>query len=133
METEIVDQDLTIFVDYGFYGVDSGGNGDNVGDYDDDGGDGDKVNGEEEVVDDGEVVVDGVVVVDGDVAGVGGVVEVVGDADVVDDDGEVLVGAVGGIWVTKDDEGKVQSWVEGVDAANDLGPMSCKVVVGSLR
>ena len=64
METEIAVQDLTIFEDFGFYDVDSGGNGDSDGDYDVDGG----------VVDGGEVVVDGdEVVVDGDVGVVGGV------------------------------------------------------------
>ena len=103
METEIVDQGLTTFEDYGFYDVDSGGNGDNDDGYDVDCG---EVDGGEEVVGGGEVVVDdGEVAVDGDVEGVGGVQEaadgvevVVGDEEVVDDDDEVLEnGVVDGI------------------------------------
>ena len=72
METEIAVQDLTIFEDFGFYDVDSGGNGDSDGDCGVDGGEVDGevvVDGGEGVVDDGEVVD----VVDGDVEGVGGV------------------------------------------------------------
>ena len=68
METEIAVQGSTIFEDFGFYDVDSGGNGDSDGDYDVDGGEV-VVDGGEGVVDDGEVVD----VVDGDVQGVGGV------------------------------------------------------------
>ena len=136
LETEIVGRGLTTFEDYEFYDADSGGNGDSDDDYDVDGGevDGGEVDGGEEVVGGGEVVVDdGEGAVDGDVEGVGGVEEaadgvevVVRDEEVVDD--EVLEnGGEDGIWVKTDDTGMLQNLLE---TASDLGPMSCKAVVG---
>ena len=129
METEIVGRGLTTFEDYEFYDADSGGNGDSDDDYD-----GGEVDGGEEVVGGGEVVVDdGEGAVDGDVEGVGGVEEaadgvevVVGDEEVVDD-GVLENGVEDGIWVKTDDTGMLQNLLE---TASDLGPMSCKAVVG---
>ena len=130
-ETEIVDQDSTIVLDFEFSAVDIDGIGDSAGDYDGD--DGDEVDDGEEVVNDGEVAVEA----DGDVEEGDGVEEVVdgvgemeGDEDEGDDEvgDEEVDGVGGGILVKTEDYVVVE-----VGAVGDWGPVSCRVVVGWLE
>ena len=127
-ETEIVDQDSTIVLDFEFSAVDIDGIGDSAGDYA-----GDEVDDGEEVVNDGEVAVEA----DGDVEEGDGVEEVVDDVgemegDEDEGDGEVgdeeEDGVVGGILVKTEDYVVVE-----VGAVDDWGPVSCRVVVGWLE
>ena len=129
-ETEIVDQDSRIVLDFEFSAVDIDGIGDSAGDYDGD--DGDEVDDGEEVVNDGEVAVEAV----GDVEEGDGVEEVVddvgemeGDEDEGDDEVGDEEGGVGsGILVKTEDYVVVE-----VGAVGDWGPVSCRVVVGWLE
>ena len=130
-ETEIVDQDSTIVLDFEFYAVDIDGIDDSAGDYACD--DGDEVDDGEEVVNDGEVAVEA----DGDVEEgddveevVDGVGEMEGDEDEGDDEvgDEDEDGVVGGILVKTEDYVVVE-----VGAVGDWGPVSCRVVVGWLE
>ena len=129
-ETEIVDQDSTIVLDFEFSAVDIDGIDDSAGDYAGD--DGDEVDDGEEVVNDGEVAVEA----DGDVEEGDGVEEVVddvgemeGDEDEGDDEvGDEEDGVGGGILVKTEDYVVVE-----VGAVDDWGPVSCRVVVGWLE
>ena len=126
-ETEIVDQDSTIVLDFESSAVDIDGIDDSAGDYAGD--DGDEVDDGEEVVNDGEVAVeaDGDVeeVVDGVEEVVDGVGEMEKDDEVGDEDED---GVVGGILVKTEDYVVVE-----VGAVGDSGPVSCRVVVGWLE
>ena len=125
-ETEIVDQDSRIVLDFEFSAVDIDGIDDSAGDYAGDDGD--------EVVDDGEVAVeaDGDVDEEGDGVEevVGGDGEMEGDEDEGDDEvgDEEEDGVGGGILVKTEDYVVVE-----VGAVGDWGPVSCRVVVGWLE
>ena len=124
-ETEIVDQDSRIVLDFEFSAVDIDGIGDSAGDYDGD--DGDEVDDGEEVVNDGEVAVEA----DGDVEegdGVEEVVDDVGEMEGDEDEGDDEVGVGGEILVKTEDYVVVQ-----VGEVDDWAPVSCRVVVGWLE
>ena len=129
-ETEIVDQDSRIVLDFEFSAVDIDGIGDSAGDYYGD--DGDEVDDGEE--DDGEVAVEADGDVDEEGDGVEEVVDDVGEVEGGEDEGDDEVddeeedGVGGGILVKTEDYVVVE-----VGAVGDWGPVSCRVVVGWLE